>query len=192
MAEWDLPEGTPQPPRYVQLGCGDHRLPFPWENYDAEIDITQRLPFADSSIDRIFCEHTIEHVTQQQGVEFLRECFRVLRPGGVLRLSFPAVRWEYSGRYKAFVADRMGIASGDGEAQCDRFILWGSGHLSIWAVHEALCLLRAIGFVRPISMGYGKSDRPELRDIDGHHHAVGLPIAAEETDIVEAEKESTP
>lgn len=175
--------------RFVQLGCGDHRLPPPWENFDAEIDITQRLPFADASIDRILCEHTIEHVTQQQGVEFLRECFRVLRTGGVLRLSFPEPMWTvYPEAYREFVADRMG-RSGDEDAACDRFIIWGSGHLSIWSHIVAHSALRALGFVRLHFEQYGRSVHPELNDIDGHHHAVGRAVAEAETRVIEAEKE---
>ena len=44
-----------------------------------------RLPFASGAFDLVFSHSVIEHVTS--AVEYLRECHRVLRPGGVLYLS---------------------------------------------------------------------------------------------------------
>jgi SAM-dependent methyltransferase len=44
-----------------------------------------RLPFADATFDLVFSHSVIEHVTTADG--YLRECHRVLRPGGVLYLS---------------------------------------------------------------------------------------------------------
>jgi SAM-dependent methyltransferase len=44
-----------------------------------------RLPFADGVFDLVFSHSVIEHVTSAGS--YLRECHRVLRPGGVLYLS---------------------------------------------------------------------------------------------------------
>jgi SAM-dependent methyltransferase len=44
-----------------------------------------RLPFRDGSFDLVFSHSVIEHVVSAEG--YLRECHRVLRPGGVLYLS---------------------------------------------------------------------------------------------------------
>jgi SAM-dependent methyltransferase len=43
------------------------------------------LPFAAASFDLVFSHSVIEHVTSAEG--YLKECHRVLRPGGVLYLS---------------------------------------------------------------------------------------------------------
>ncbi len=47
------------------------------------------LPFADASIDRIAADSVLEHVAHPHNV--IRECWRVLRPGGVMRLATPFV-----------------------------------------------------------------------------------------------------
>lgn len=60
---------------------------------DAFVDITRRLPFPDRSVDAIFCEEVIEHVDAVQGGKFLEECWRILVPGGVLRLTTPDLNW---------------------------------------------------------------------------------------------------
>lgn len=29
--------------RWLHLGCGDHKLPAPWENYDHKVDLREAL-----------------------------------------------------------------------------------------------------------------------------------------------------
>jgi predicted SAM-dependent methyltransferase len=56
---------------------------------DAYVDISKKLPFKNSSFDAIFCEEAIEHIPLLRAEGLLKECFRILRSGGVLRLSTP-------------------------------------------------------------------------------------------------------
>ena len=49
------------------------------------------LPFKDSSVEVIFSSHFIEHLTFEEGINFLRECHRVLRPNGILRIVCPDI-----------------------------------------------------------------------------------------------------
>ena len=49
-----------------------------------------RLPFLSNSVQLIYTEHMLEHlIPMQGGVAFIRELYRLLVPGGVLRLSTP-------------------------------------------------------------------------------------------------------
>ena len=50
-------------------------------------DVKLGLPFDDNSVDFIFSEHFIEHLTKNEGIGFFNECYRVLKPGGVVRTS---------------------------------------------------------------------------------------------------------
>lgn len=45
--------------------------------------------FADGTFDYVTCSHLVEHVHEPMGL--LRECFRVLRPGGALWLETPNI-----------------------------------------------------------------------------------------------------
>ncbi len=78
----------------LHLGCGS-RIEPGWKNLDMDPpadlrhDIRLGLPFAAGSVDMIYCEHTLEHVTRAEAVALLAECVRVLRPGGVARFSTP-------------------------------------------------------------------------------------------------------
>jgi ubiquinone/menaquinone biosynthesis C-methylase UbiE len=59
----------------------------------------ENLPFRDASFEVVFCKGALHHTRDHGG--FLRNCFRILRPGGVLVLSEPcndnplifAARW---------------------------------------------------------------------------------------------------
>lgn len=79
----------------LQIG-GGWRLLDGWLNTDIEIipgvmcmDATRRFPFADNAFYRVYIEHMIEHVSYQEGVCMLKECFRVLRAGGAIRVITP-------------------------------------------------------------------------------------------------------
>ena len=51
---------------------------------------TSRLPFANESVQLVYSEHMLEHMLPHSGgINFLREAWRVLAPGGALRLVTP-------------------------------------------------------------------------------------------------------
>ena len=58
---------------------------------DVFMDITKPLPLPDASLDAVYSEEVIEHIDQQAGRRMLAECFRVLKPGGMLRLTTPSL-----------------------------------------------------------------------------------------------------
>jgi len=79
----------------LQIGAGKNLLPG-WLNTDydplpgaAYLDATTRYPFDADTFALVYSEHIIEHVPYSAGASMLRECFRVLKPGGVLRISTP-------------------------------------------------------------------------------------------------------
>lgn len=54
-------------------------------------DATRRIPCADGSAEAIYSSHMIEHLDRRDADGFLREAYRVLRPGGVIRISTPGL-----------------------------------------------------------------------------------------------------
>ena len=82
--------------RKLQLGCGRNWLEgwlnsdyFPRTSDILQLDVTIALPFENDTFDYIFSEHVIEHISYPEGAYMLKECFRVLKPGGVLRVGTP-------------------------------------------------------------------------------------------------------
>jgi predicted SAM-dependent methyltransferase len=82
--------------RCLNLGCGDRFHPQ-WTNLDltpsspnvSVYDCREPLPFEDESFDVVYHSHVIEHLRREDVIRFLRECCRVLRPGGILRVAIP-------------------------------------------------------------------------------------------------------
>lgn len=84
---------------YLNLGCGRYfSSSHEWINIDiAPVDINHiyqyhlllGIPFADNSFNGVYHSHILEHFPREQVLPFLRECLRVLRPGGILRIAVP-------------------------------------------------------------------------------------------------------
>src|SRR5207302_61128 len=53
------------------------------------LDVTKTFPLREDSVDYIFAEHLIEHVDHDGGQLMLRECWRVLKPDGKIRIATP-------------------------------------------------------------------------------------------------------
>jgi len=91
----------------INLCCGRRTLEG-WVNVDftqtlpgvLACNLVDPLPFADASADVVYASHVLEHFNRDAALRFLKECRRVLRPGGVLRLSVPDLCWLVD-RYRA-------------------------------------------------------------------------------------------
>jgi predicted SAM-dependent methyltransferase len=80
----------------LQIGSGiNHYEGWLNTDYDAgipgvlQMDATKFFPFEDNVFDFIFCQHMIEHISYQDGQFMLKECLRVLKPMGKVRISTP-------------------------------------------------------------------------------------------------------
>jgi len=58
---------------------------------DLNWDLTKPLPYKDGTVDLVFHEHFIEHLKKEDGYAFLKECYRLLKPGGVMRVGWPDI-----------------------------------------------------------------------------------------------------
>jgi len=80
----------------LHIGCGNKYIPgfihidardLPHVDY---VTTAEKLDmFADDSVDLIYCCHMIEHLHRYEVESVLREWYRVLKPGGILRVATP-------------------------------------------------------------------------------------------------------
>lgn len=82
--------------KYLNIGCGS-RFNRSWTNvdmhpYDKDVqpcNILHGLPFNNECFDVVYHSHVLEHIRKSDVDKFLAECFRVLKPNGVLRVVIP-------------------------------------------------------------------------------------------------------
>lgn len=90
----------------LHIGCGP-KIKKDWINIDLSpqaditLDMREPLPFLENSCPIIYSEHFLEHLDYPvHANSFLRECYRVLEPGGVFSVGVPDTEWplaEYTG-----------------------------------------------------------------------------------------------
>lgn len=85
-------------PGRLNIGCGRHPLLF-WTNLDSSSDAladvvasVPPIPYEDETLDEVYLGHVLEHFTEGEGAAVLRECRRVLKPGGRLGVVVPDAR----------------------------------------------------------------------------------------------------
>lgn len=66
-------------------------------------DLSQCIPFPDSSVDVVYHSHVLEHLDRDVAYGFIQECARVLRPGGLIRVVVPDFE-DYCRNYLDHVA----------------------------------------------------------------------------------------
>jgi len=80
----------------LHLGCGKRYIPGfvhvdldDYPHIDYRHDIRTLPMFADNSVDLIYPCHVIEYFDRIEVLDVLHEWYRVLKPGGILRLAVP-------------------------------------------------------------------------------------------------------
>ena len=64
------------------------------DNYHIRHDITNKLDLKDNSVDIIQSEDVMEHIEYSKLKDTINEIYRVLKPGGLFRLSMPDYRCD--------------------------------------------------------------------------------------------------
>jgi predicted SAM-dependent methyltransferase len=106
--------------RYLHIGCGDIILPPPFENLDTRdlpgadhISEAYPLSFEDNIFDLVYSSHVLEHFKKADTQAIINEWVRVLKPGGIIRLSVPSLEalikiYELSGDMEYIIGPLMG------------------------------------------------------------------------------------
>lgn len=87
----------------LDLGCGQNKqegftgVDLYAPNADVKIDLLKfPLPWEDNSVDELFASHFLEHVPQKLRWPFMDECWRIMKPGAVMRVFVPSWKSERS------------------------------------------------------------------------------------------------
>lgn len=163
----------------LNIGCGGNLLPG-WRNMDIMftgedyIDITQTLPFPDSSVSRVYSSHCVEHVTPVEGYKFLKECFRVLESGGVLRVCVPSIVQVMKRADKLYInwVAKQGFAEANLRS-CIEALILGHGHKTIWDEAALEASMYAAGFSSMMTCQRNESIWKDMQKLDMHWKVIG-------------------
>jgi predicted SAM-dependent methyltransferase len=189
----------------LQVGAGPTRLDgwlstdiAPASDYVAYLDATEPFPFECGTFDYVYSEHMIEHIPWSDGLFMLRECRRVLKPGGTLRIATPnlevliglysANRDRLQDRYIKWITDTYlnGLKVYNASFVINNaFRNWG--HQFLYDGDLITLAMRQAGLVDIERCHFGESNDPNLRSIESHgrHVAVNDDMAMFETLVFE-------
>ena len=171
--------GNPRPK--LHLGCGGHVLKG-WLNSDMSpestdvlgLDAASSFPFSADTFAYVYSEHVIGSLSLEGAAVMLGECFRVLAPGGRLRIVTPDLAFltdlygrnlsEMQKRYVEWFSAETGSPRGE-----IGFVV--NGYMRAWGlqvVYDARMLRDALataGFSDVTSRGLNESGHAALRDL---------------------------
>jgi predicted SAM-dependent methyltransferase len=163
----------------INLGSGHWKLKG-WVNVDIDhgsrpdvlADLSSDLPFRNACADFMHTEDFIDQLDLDGAAAFLRECHRILKPGGVLRVLTPNVE-KLCRMYinepqalKALWRDHVGVPLKFGTAaEIVNVGMRFAGHTFLYDAETFQALARDCGF-EPKLTGYNESEHAPLRGLD--------------------------
>lgn len=148
-----------------------------WDVDVVRADI-RALPYADSTVEAIYSSHVLEHVYIAEAEQVLHEAFRVLQPGGVIRLALPNA---LDHARNLIAAEEAGTHAG-GKAYNDSLLAHPAvrptavgvlkraigGHIHRWQPTPGYVteLLKGVGFQDVQRRGYHDGALPDLQLIE--------------------------
>ncbi len=189
--------------RKLQIGAGGNDPPG-WFNTDIKpskgesyLDATKPFPLPAGSIDYIFSEHVIEHLTYEDGLAMLRESRRVLAPGGKVRVITPDLRKlvglfqdSKSPESQRYIDGKLAwhgwLQTTVPEVIILNYELRGFDHQFVYDSRLLRNSLEQAGFVSIKEYSPGASDDPQLMNIEGRPHATFAAVSEYESMVLQA------
>lgn len=164
--------------QYLDIGCGPNpheqfiNLDYGWRpEIDICWDVTKGVPLRDGAVKGVFSEHCFEHLPIESIDFVLRECYRVIEPGGHIRLIVPDGEL-YLTRYTEIIRGsrdlKLPYATDDlfggiySPILSVNRIFRAHGHLFIYDFDLVRQLLHRNGFVNIKKESFGSGRAPQL------------------------------
>lgn len=156
----------------VKLGLLDKSYDWKWPAISL-VNIKNDLPDEDESVDYIYCSHVLEHFEKEEAINILKECQRVLKDRGVIRIVLPdlsKIIKIYNGA-EQFNRDFFGFDK-------DQYVgflgklkrVFIRGHQWMYDTDSAIKLLKESGFGEIKTYSFKKGKVPDLDKLDLIQH----------------------
>lgn len=164
LCRWSRPNGREI---HLHLGCGRKYLPGfvnvdanPRQKIDLWLDVRNGIPFRDNSVASIYTTHMLEHFFPDELQRLLGECYRVLHPGGGMRIIVPSLRTAieaYNRQQIEWFNDHFPRHYDSLGGRFANFIFCDGQHRSAFDYAHMEEMLRRAGFSEVIEVGEGRS-----------------------------------
>jgi predicted SAM-dependent methyltransferase len=145
------------------------------KRFQVTMDAAKRFPLPDQSFDYVFSEHQMEHIRHQGAISMIAECYRILKPGGKVRIAVPSLdrliellgaRTALHDRYMRHKTDLCypGAKPNPCFAFNAAFMNWG--HCFIYDRETLRMMMGNAGFTDVRFFDPGESDDPNLKGIE--------------------------
>ena len=156
----------------IHFCCGKNKFDG-WTNHDLDMDITKPLPFGDDTTDFIYIEHGLEHIDYKDGYNFISECYRILKTGGVVRLAVPCVEEllkNVDDKYRKLKHRKRNWRKQYGDDMSERNIIrdimFSYEHKAVYTKELLKIVMDSMGF-NTKECNIGESEHDCLLNIDG-------------------------
>lgn len=140
-----------------------------WPRNIIRYDCRRRLPFRTSKVEYIYHSHLLEHLSLEDARRFNKECWRVLRPGGILRVVVPEL---------SFMARNYLTRHGENDPEAagnfiDLLVQHDARSYHRW-MYDFSSLRRELslaGFENVVRQSIGQGNMPDLDKVDRPEHS---------------------
>lgn len=139
-----------------------------WPRNVRRHNVLKGMPFADATVDYIYSSHTFEHFTYAQSLTVAKDCFRILKVCGILRIAVP----DLQKIVRDYLSDPEPLAS---HRFIDRLLLhqtWqdivhsGAHHSQMFDARSLVTLFHEAGFFDAQVSRFGESGIPDIAGLE--------------------------
>ncbi|MEI7451743.1 MAG: methyltransferase domain-containing protein [Candidatus Falkowbacteria bacterium] len=123
-------------------------------------NLQKGVPLNDNSTDIVYCSHFLEHLNKVDGHHFLEECFRALKPGGLLRVVVPDLDFAMTMYQEGKVEEMQGLFF----YTSDNWDFTAHKHNYNFAYLQSI--LAKIGFTKIVKLSYRQGECPNIDYLD--------------------------
>jgi predicted SAM-dependent methyltransferase len=136
-----------------------------WPHVDMVGNVADLSMIQSGSADLVYASHVLEYFDRKEAEGVLTEWFRVLRPGGVLRLSVPdfdqlITIYSQTDQLSSILGPLFGRMASGRDADQTEFIY----HRTVWNRSELVPVLDRCGFVNARDWNWRETDHSHVDD----------------------------
>jgi SAM-dependent methyltransferase len=131
------------------------------EHIFVHYDLSYGLPFGDRVAEHVYSSHFLEHLHRDEALKLLSESFRVLKPGGIIRIGIPdlahAVSLYENGQTEAMLANYFFVEDKGSSFACHKYM------------YDFELLQKALGkagFTNVVRCAFRQGRTPDIKTLD--------------------------